>query len=187
MKIEKRRFFPTLESLESIVALSGLSTSAAAAVVTTTAAKTLMLSGNISGVYHARSIPDAGKTYTFTHGQGKVSTLGHAQMTGNVQLPGLLNAPGGANSSVNAIGTLIIANRKGSLILQLSAPSTDNASSLPHSFAFTITGATGAYHGDTGTGWVIIQVKHPSSTVSPGGREHGTFHLDLLSVSPPIL
>lgn len=185
MKIEKRRFFPTVESLESILALSGLPASAALAQVEAMGARTIALTGSVSGPYHARSIPDAGKTYTFTKGSGKVSPLGQVSLTGNVELPGLLISTGGVTNPVYANGMLVIANGKGALTLRLSAPSTDNAATLPRAFAFKITGATGAYKGDTGGGWISIQVIPASRSLAPGGQEHGKFHLEFLSVPPP--
>lgn len=185
MTIEKRRFFPTVESLESILALSGLSPSAVLAQVNAFAAESIALSGSASGLYHARTIPDAGKTYTLTRGSGKVSPLGHVGLTGNIQLPGLLIGPGGVTNPVDATGALVVATRKGTLTLSLNAPSSDNASSLPRVFAFKVTSATGAYRGDAGAGWVAIQVMPSSGRLAPGGLEHGKFHLEFLTVPPP--
>jgi hypothetical protein len=185
MAIERRRFFPCLESLESIVALSGMSSEMTAAIVSAATARNVVLTGEISGLYRARSFPDVGKSYTLTHGVGNVSALGRTRLTGNLELPGLFVAPAGSINSVKAIGTLVLSTGKGSLILDLSAPSSARATSLPRAFSYTITGATGKFKGDTGAGWVAIQVIHGPRQPTPRGAEHGRFHLELLTVPPP--
>jgi hypothetical protein len=184
MQNAKRRFAPRLESLESIVALSGMSSGAAAAV----AAKTLMLTGDVSGHYHAREIPDAGKFLTFTHGKGHLSPIGHVSLTGNISFPMLVSPPGATPNPNDATGTFVIANGKGSLTLHLTGPPAADANLHPLVFSYTITGATGKYRGDTGKGYIALQTTPaptPTPVSAPGGMEHGHFQMEFLTVAPP--
>jgi hypothetical protein len=158
--------------------------------------RSIALSGTATGSYKARTIPDAGKFYTFTRGSGTIKPLGTANVTGNVALPGLLimpivpvvGPPTSSPSSVQATGQLTLLTppetapvQQGTLVLSLSAPSSDNATTLPPSFSYTITKATGIFRGDTGSGSAVITVKpvnpttSPGPIIRPGGQEQGTF------------
>ena len=87
-------------------------------------ARPFQLSGMATGNYSARTIPDAGKFYTFTQGSGTIKPLGMINVVGKVSLPGLLIMPiglGGGPSSVKATGQLTLA----------TAPGTSAAQALP--------------------------------------------------------
>jgi hypothetical protein len=162
----------------------------------------IQLFGVAKGDYYARTIPDAGKFYTFTNGKGQISPIGEADVQGYVALPGLLIMPtpvsgGGTPPTtppipvvVKATGQLFLSTPRGTLTLSLSAPSHDNATTLPPFFTFKITAASGLYKGDTGTGAVFITVDPaspppPSSgTVIIGGLEHGTFNMVFAPLPP---
>jgi hypothetical protein len=180
-----------VESLETLALLSGagaaLHHAAAVAVGPTLPVinHEIDLSGMATGKYHARTIPDAGKTYTFL-GAGQIVPLGHTDVTGFVQLPGLIVPPPTASSgttppTVEAHGQLFLSDTRGTVTLTLSAPSHDNATTLPPYFSYTITNASGQFRGDKGSGIVVIVVDPaPTSTSStttnaPGATEQGTF------------
>jgi hypothetical protein len=169
-----------VEGLESMTLLSGMPAAVAVAMAVTT--HEIHLSGTVTGTYHAREIPDAGKTYDFL-GSGQVSPLGHVGMTGHVQLPGLLISPitGKTPPTPEAFGQVVLSKPGGSsLTLTLSAPSSDNATMLPDVFHYTITGASGKFKGDTGSGELKITVTPAtsSSATAPSlATEHGTFKL----------
>ena len=187
---------PRLEELESMTLLSGVSAvmPAAAAAVTpiTPMSHELNLTGSVHGNYHTREIPDAGKTYTF-FGHGSVSPLGRTSMSGNVQLPGLIISPviPGTTPPVmapNAHGQVFLSDARGSLTLTLTAPSSDNSSTLPPFFKYTITNASGRFRGDTGSGYLVIDVT-PKVTPTPTagatlGQEHGSFTLSFIPPPP---
>jgi hypothetical protein len=162
----------------------------------------IQLLGMASGDYSARTIPDAGKFYTFTNGKGQISPIGQATVQGTVTLPGLLimptplSGPGTPPTTppipriVYAYGQLFLSTPKGTLSLALSAPSHDNAMALPPWFTYKITAASGQYGGDTGTGAVFITV-HPvsptatsSGAVIIGGQEHGAFTMNFGPLPP---
>jgi hypothetical protein len=168
-----------VEGLESVTLLSGIS--ATAAVTMAAMSREIHLSGQVEGAYHAREIPDAGKFYTFS-GHGPLSPLGQVNMTGNVDLPGLLISPitGTPPRTPEAFGQVVLSSPGGSLTLTLSAPSSDNASLLPDVFRYTVTSASGKFKGDTGSGTLKIMVTPspaPANPVASLGTEHGTFTL----------
>jgi hypothetical protein len=215
----RRSQHPEVESLEVKSLLSGVSGShvhihvheTVVATVPLAATHQIQLSGTAKGDYSARTIPDAGKFYTFTNGTGTISPLnppgskGTTDVLGNVALPGLLIMPVPTTGSptttpsptpllpvVFATGQLFLSTPRGSLTLTLSAPSSDNAQSLPPAFSYKITAASGDYKGDTGFGSVVITVKpvNPtamagsSAVILPGGQEHGTFTMSFVPLTP---
>jgi hypothetical protein len=158
-----------------------------------TAGHTVHLAGAGSGNYHAREIPDAGKFYTFG-GFGRVAPLGRVRIQGTVDLPGLLimpvvplpgafHHPAQIVPSVNATGQLTLSTMHGSMTLSLTAPSHDNAESLPSEFSYSIIKTTGKFRGDTGSGTLTIVVTpaplpmQAGSRIQIGGMEQGSFHL----------
>jgi hypothetical protein len=206
----RRSQHPQIELLETIALLSGGASDLhapghdkAAVVVlpsvpVITPRMPISLLGMAKGDYTARTIPDAGKFYTFTRGSGAIEPLGPVKVTGNVSLPGLLIMPVPVGGGIPlatppmASGQLTLATamgRQGSVVLALSAPSHDNAMTLPAVFSYQITKATGVFRGDTGTGSVVIRVKPldptpvPGPVILPGGLERGTFTMNFL---PPV-
>jgi len=215
----RRSQHPEVEALEVMALLSGVAGlhvhphvhERVVVTVPPVATHQIQLSGTAKGDYSARTIPDAGKFYTFTNGKGTISPLnppgssGTTDVLGNVALPGLLIMPlptAGAPTTtptpipilpvVFATGQLFLSTPRGSLTLTLSAPSSDNAQSLPPAFSYKITAASGDYKGDTGFGSVVITVKPVSPTATPGastvilpgGQEHGSFTMSFVPLTP---
>jgi hypothetical protein len=175
---------PTFERLETMRLLSGVSQAVAITppiTVRRSVENAVALTGRVEGTYHASMIPDAGKTYTFS-GHGRVRPLHKSDMTGNVHLPGLLFTPEGgslvANPTVDAYGQVFLSDARGTLTLTLTAPSHDNANTLPAVFSYRVTNASGRFRHDSGTGQVVIVVD-PGAAGSAAGplAEHGTFTL----------
>jgi hypothetical protein len=218
---DRWRSRPQVESLESMTLLSGvagtLHAQSAMTVVPITPVAThlIHLTGTAKGSYHARSIPDAGKTYTFS-GAGQISPLlGQTNVTGTVQLPGLIITPvptptaaSNTKTSPPIIPPLVLASGEltlssppigakpgaggppaGTLKLKLSGLSHDNANTLPPFFFYTITDATGVYKGDTGSGAVVITVNPvkptPTANAISGLQEQGSFTMNFLKFLPP--
>jgi hypothetical protein len=156
----------------------------------------LRLSGMATGRYHAETIPDAGKNYTF-RGSGPIAPLGHTDVTGNVHLPGLIitpvAGPGATPPTVEAHGQLFLSDPRGTVTLSLEAPSHTNADRLPQFFSYRITNASGQFRGDTGTGTVVIVLDPqppptattPTTTTPPGLEEQGSFVMVFIPNPPP--
>jgi hypothetical protein len=154
----------------------------------------LNLSGEATGRYRATTIPDAGKTYTF-RGAGEIAPLGHTDVTGNAQLPGLIIPPpttaGATLPAVEAHGQLFLSDARGTVTLTLEAPSHDNADRLPPYLSYKITNASGAFRGDTGTGIVVIvadpdPIATTPTTPTPSGlMEQGSFTMVFVPNPPP--
>ena len=103
----RRSQHPEVEVLEAMALLSGVAGlhvhtpvhEKVAVTVSPVAIHQIQLSGMAKGDYSARTIPDAGKFYTFTNGKGMISPLnppgssGTTDVRGNVALPGLLIMP----------------------------------------------------------------------------------------------
>jgi hypothetical protein len=180
---------PQVESLEALTLLSGAS-AAVGSIPLAMTSHLLHVSGTVTGTYHAREIPDAGKTYDFS-GRGRLSPLGHMVMNGSVQLPGLLISPitGTTPTSPEAFGEVVLTRPGGSLTLTLSAPSSDNATTLPDVFRYQVARASGQFKGDTGSGQLKIAVNPAPSTSSAApslANEHGTFTLVFIPKPPSI-
>jgi hypothetical protein len=139
---------PQVESLESMTLLSGASAAVGGSIAAMTS-QVLHLDGMIKGTYHEHlPIPDVGKSYTFT-GSGQINPLGRSSLSGSVQTLGFI-------ASGHAHGTLVLSNAHGSVTLQLTGPAQQGFASLPHTFSYTITSASGKFKGDTGSGMVAL-------------------------------
>jgi hypothetical protein len=190
-----------VETLEAMTLLSSAIPGhlhALAASVSTSAPvanQWLRLSGEATGRYHAESIPDAGKSYTF-RGSGQIEPLELTDVTGNLRLPGLIVppvvTPVATPPTVLAHGQLFLSDARGTVTLTLSAPSQTNGTKLPPYFSYKITNASGAFRGDTGTGTVVIVVdpdRPPSATTTttaPSLNEQGSFVMVFLPNPPPL-
>jgi hypothetical protein len=147
---------PELESLESMVLLSGMVAAehphhAAAAIFATHQPVThavVSLSGTARGTYRA-----TGSGFTFT-GTGTVSPLGHSTLKGSLLIP---------------TGQLTVSTRHGKVFANLSLPQ------LGAPVSYTITGGTGQFAGASGNGAGIL------SFVPAHGRAaaHGRFSIAL--------
>jgi hypothetical protein len=191
---------PQVEALEALTLLSSVIPALHHAAAVTVppnmpvANRQLNLSGEATGRYRATTIPDAGKAYTF-HGTGEIAPLGHTDVTGNVQLPGLIIPPptttGTTPPTVEAHGQLFLSDPRGTVTLTLEAPLHDNADRLPPYFSYKITNASGAFRGDTGTGIVIIvadpdpTATTPTTTPPSGLVEVGSFTMVFVPNPPP--
>jgi hypothetical protein len=88
-------------------------------------------------------------------GWGSVSPLGTVEacvrlVTSNLTLTG------------STYGTAVLSNAQGSITLQLTGSPTRAYSPPPTSFSYKITGATGAYAGETGRGTASCQETAPT-------------------------
>jgi hypothetical protein len=105
----------------------------------------ITLSGEVDGTWSIQAgPPDRGEAQTLT-GSGTVQPLGSVGATGTLRLPGFI-------ASGRATGTLTLANAQGSVTLQLTGPLQRGPSVPPRQFSYKITGATGLYAGDKGSG-----------------------------------
>jgi hypothetical protein len=152
------RWRPELESLESMVLLSGVAGAAerpayaAAAMVATRPVSNAVvsLSGSASGTYRAgRAL---GSPYSFS-GKGNISPLGRASVKGSLQLAA-------------QTGQMTVATRHGKIFANLSTPG-----GVGPPVNYTITGGTGQFAGASGTGTGVL-----STSPSHGrGPAHGGF------------
>lgn len=174
-----RRTRPQLEVLESMTLLSALSPALAhpggsilAAATTQGAKAPVSLNGTLKGDYHVagKVIPDTGLDYVFS-GNGKITSLGHVHVTGNLHSLGNI-------ASGHAKGLIVLSTPKGSLTLHLTGPEQKGLAGLPDHFKFKITNSSGKYLGDKGTGTVVF-VRDPAGTSA--SLEHGTFTMVFLS------
>jgi hypothetical protein len=187
---EDLRRRPQLETLESVTLLSGASAAvkgAVAALLTPTpptAGREIDLTGIARGTYHAHiKNPDTGKDFSF-FGSGQVASLGHVDLTGHIHSPGFI-----ANG--HSKGLLILSDPNGSVTLVLTGPAQNGFTPVPDTFNFKITNASGKFKGDTGTGFIVLELE-PAKTPPPPPAgaptltaEHGSFTMIFLTVAPP--
>jgi hypothetical protein len=113
------------------------------------------LNGTIAGTYKTPlTNPDAGATYVFT-GTGKAGALGPVSLSGSVSLPGFI-ATGSASGTLTltTIGATPAAG--GSVTLKVTGPTEKGFGPFPSTLSFTITGGTGAFANDTGSGTIAV-------------------------------
>ncbi|HEV3165440.1 MAG TPA: hypothetical protein VGZ22_15545 [Isosphaeraceae bacterium] len=137
----------------------------------------IVLNGTVKGQYTAeRFNPDAGTSYKL-FASGRIPHVGSSVVFGTLLTPGNL-AQGRSG------GTLTVISPGGSLTLQLTGPVQPGFSPLPNHFQFTITKATGKFHGDTGSGTVLVTLTPDKGAPSPGlfGPQHGAL---TLTFGPP--
>ena len=181
---------PQVERLEAMTLLSGASSavSAVAAVVTTppTTSHAIHLTGTAKGNYDVYTPnPDVGKDFTFS-GSGAITPLGQVHLTGHIHSPGFI-----ANG--HSTGLLVLSNPKGSVTLQVTGPNQTGSTPVPDVFSFKITSASGKFKGDTGTGYIDLQLSPAKTTPTPVSSAaapnlpvvHGTFTMTFLTVAPP--
>jgi hypothetical protein len=164
--VNRERYRPEVEGLESLVALSGGvgamhggAVAAALAPISHRQAPVLALSGTVHGGYMATSSnPDVGKTYRMGVA-GRINPLGQTGESGQINTTGFI-----ANGM--ATGTMTISAPKGSVKLQLTGPSQPGFAALPSKMTFQIVGGTRAFAKATGSGSVAISLS--SSVFSSG-------------------
>jgi hypothetical protein len=143
---------------------------------TPTSGHLIRLTGTAEGKYDAHiNNPDTGEVFTFS-GSGQVAPLGHVDITGHIHSPG--NVADG-----HSTGFLVLSNAIGSVTLSLTGPVQSGVTPVPDTFTFKITDASGQFKGDTGTGYMILELE-PAAAPSPTG-EHGSFTMIFLTVPPP--
>ena len=117
----------------------------------------LVLSGDVIGTLTTTfTFSDGSSTASLT-GTGTVAPVGAVSVSGSLSTPGFVT--GGA-----AEATVTLTGAAGSLVLQLMGPFQTGFSPPPPNFQYTITGGTGAFAGDSGSGLVIFQEQ-----AGPGG------------------
>jgi hypothetical protein len=183
----RRKLLLQVETLESMVLMSGVSTAISLPPVPVTTLTTpLPIIVALKGITHGNYIseqktPDVGRTFTvFTSGMfehyGPAVVFGSFHSLGNV-------------ASGMATGTLHVVVAGGTLTLSLTGPTQKGPADLPKEFSFVITKGTGKFHnaaGDpTGKGTVDVTLKpDPSSSAKYG---HGeiilTFHPGTVAVA----
>ena len=184
---ERLRLRPRVESLESMTLLSGVSAAVRGAIaallapVAPTSGHEIDLTGTVTGTYHVHSSnPDTGKDFSF-FGSGPVAPLGHVELTGHINSPGFI-------ARGHSRGLLVLSNPNGSLTLAVAGPEQNGFTPVPDTFTFKITSASGKFKGDTGTGFMVLELN--PSPIPPAGAstlagEHGTFTMIFLTVAPP--
>jgi len=164
--LDRHRYRPQVEALESWVPLSGAGGAihgalgvAALAPIAKSQAKALVLSGTLHGAYVFNHLnPDTGGTYQFGV-EGNITPLGQTGDSGRIQTTGFI-------ATGRATGTLTIAAPKGSLKLQLTGPVQGGFGALPSALSYTITSGTRSYRGATGSGSMVVTLN--SSVFSSG-------------------
>jgi hypothetical protein len=172
--MKQARFRPRVEEFEGRAAPSGLPGGPPhTAPVILVRGHPVHLAGMLAGSYTSPGLAvDAGVSDTLT-GSGPVGPLGQASVTGTVQGVGFIR-------SGRAGGTLTLAGPRGAVTLRLRGPVQPAFSPLPPSFAFTVTGGTGAYKGATGHGTATLSLTPaPGQPGHVGGPLQGTFTLTL--------
>jgi hypothetical protein len=179
---EHLRRRPQLESLESMTLLSGSAAAVGGAIAALvappapTSGHMIRLTGTAKGRFHAHiNNPDTGKDFTF-FGSGQVAPLGHVDLTGHIHSPGFI-----ANG--HSTGLLVLSNPKGSVTLSLIGPVQSGFTPVPDTFTFKITNASGKFKGDTGTGFMVLELEPAAAPTLTG--EHGSFTMIFLTVAPP--
>ena len=133
------------------------------AIVTEPVGESDSLAGTITGTYqNLPSNPDAPRIYAFS-GTGSAGDLGQVTVSGQVQLVGFI-------ASGRAGGTLTLKNAKGSVTLQLTGPVEPGFGPFPQTLSYVITGGTGAYADEDGSGTLGVKLTDTSTAALGGGR-----------------
>ena len=166
----RRAIRPNIESLDQRIALStmALPVMAETAMVGPALNRTVTpISGTVKGRYTI-SLPEPGGSLTYTlEGLGQVSPLGRAAASGSLRTPA---SPAGGHGQNQ--GQMTLSNAQGTLTLRLTGPVQARVTSLVNRFA--VQSGTGAYHGLSGRGVVMLQLS-PTS-VDSGGEFTLTLH-----------
>ncbi len=144
------------------------------------------LAGSITGAYAVGlGMPDVGTSY-------RLAGAGTVDLLGKVNALGLLRSTGFIMNG-HAVGSLTLANAKGTITLRLTGPQQAAFATLPQQFQFTTTGGTGAYSRLSAQGTVTLKLNpllmQPlwSSSVAPAPLIAGSFTLTIRPtvVTPP--
>jgi hypothetical protein len=163
--------------------LSGMSAAVRGAIAALVApvapaGQEIHLTGTIKGTYHVHIInPDIGKDFIFS-GSGKVDPLGHVELTGHIHSPGFI-----VNGHSN--GLLVLSNPHGTVMLAVTGPAQNGFTPVPDVFNHKIISASGKFKGDTGTGFIVLELDPAHTPPTPPAGEHGTFTMIFLTVAPP--
>jgi hypothetical protein len=192
----RRQRQPEVEALEAMTLLSGAAQAfnvhGAAVVIepNTVAAgqrtvapesQAVSVSGRVTGSYSASETASGGEAYTF-NGSGFVAPLGVASMTGTTQVSVFTTAPSATFGFSPASGTITLSNASGTITFALTGPDINMAAIHPDTWHYTISSATGAYQGETASGYVVFMV---NPTVSGSTSEVGTFTLIFMRRGTP--
>jgi hypothetical protein len=170
--------------------LSGMSAAVRGAIaallapVAPTSGQEIHLTGTVKGTYHVHIInPDTGKDFIFS-GSGKIAPLGHVELTGHIHSPGFIY-----NGHSN--GLLVLSDPNGSVTLAVTGPAQNGFTPVPDTFNHKITSASGKFKGDTGRGFIVLELDPAQTSPNPPAGattltgEHGTFTMIFLTVAPP--
>jgi hypothetical protein len=163
------------------------------AEVSSAATKPVTIAGLARGSFTAKAgLPDTGASYNVL-AHGHFGALGQATVTGSFSTPGFI-----LNGEVT--GTLRLATSQGILTLHIVevpprlSPQTVSASVInpggPETsyrmFQFLVTGGTGKYLGETGSGTVEIRLT-PGGAPAFNQSTHGTATLQFQTGAAPLI
>jgi hypothetical protein len=171
---------PQIESLESLALLSGMAAVMHPSHAEVATGTTLTLGGSERGVFLAERSSTA-TTYTI-FAAGRLTPIGATTIRGNLHvLSGISSGP--------PDGTLHLSTRRGSLTLQIPEtvvlPAGLPTATGPHEIVDTylITGGTGAYQGDTGSG--VVEFRFSGANASAMGSRVGRVQITFTTLLPP--
>jgi hypothetical protein len=157
---------PAVEALESKALLSSIGPMTAlghaSALVAAESARSVAVTGTFHGVYtRSAPIPDIGQGYGF-EGSGKARPLGHADLFGNLRLPG--------NIAVgHATWVVTLTSIRGSLTLRLDGPAQPGLSPPPKELSYVIVSGTGRFKSAHGSGRVELSLALGPAQPQPVG------------------
>lgn len=138
----------------------------AAAVAASKPAATIPAALNLSGTFSGKFVEQSAA------GAGPL-TLKGGETTIALNPFSISGSAIGAVVSGKSTGTIKLTNNQGSMTLALSAAVPANATTVPNSFAFTVSGGSGAYKNSSGSGTLDLTLYTSKVNTS------GTFSLTL--------
>jgi hypothetical protein len=186
---ERMKALPQLESLESMTLLSGAAAAARSphdhaevSIATPAREVTSTLSGTEHGVFRVYG-NGSGKTYDIT-AAGKLTPIGRTTIAGNlVGLSGISSGPPAGTLNLTTTTRTLTLQIPKSVAIPVGLPTATSKNEIVDTYV--ITGGTGAYEGDTGSGVVEFTFRGANSSParSRGGRVDITFTTLLASPS----
>ncbi|AGA26693.1 hypothetical protein Sinac_2381 [Singulisphaera acidiphila DSM 18658] len=134
------------------------------------------LSGTARGVYTShQSNPDTGTTVQGT-AKGRILPLGQTSIVGSFLVPGLLRAG-------KVEGSMTLKSQRGSVTLNITAPSSISAASSSHYFTYQIVSGTGQFRNAQGSGTVDLTLTPSTSHSGSAHSQHGNGKFVLMFAS----
>jgi hypothetical protein len=167
---KKYRRRPSVESLESVVLLSGFPAAthhAAPALLTKLPAASTLT--NVSGTLKGTFTSAAGDGPYHVTGKGPVTPLGHTTVKGSENVSG---------PNYQMTGTLTLTTSKGNIVVDTVVDTTE-LGKLPSPVSITITKGTKHYKGigGSGSGSLDLMIRNPGG-VKPSGKFTLTVNLN---------